>query len=75
MVNYCQKFIPEFSELAAPLPVLAKKDVCFKWHEEHQIAFDKLKIKLSCAPVLAYPQYDRIYKLQTNASHTALGWC
>ena len=73
MASYYRKFIPEFSEVAAPLTALTKKDARFKWLDEHQKAFDTLKIQLSSAPVLAYPQYDRIYKLQTDASHTALG--
>ena len=73
MAGYYRKFIPEFSEVAAPLTKLTKKDVRFEWGNPHQIAFECLKQQLASSPVLAYPRYDEEYKLQTDASNIALG--
>ena len=40
--NYYCRFIRNYSEKVQPLAELTKKDVPFKWTEEHQKAFDNL---------------------------------
>ena len=40
---------------------------------ECQKAFDTLVLELTQAPVLAYPQFNKSYVLETNASVTGLG--
>lgn len=42
-VNYLNRFIPNYSDITAPLRELIKKNVEFKWQIEQQQAFDKLK--------------------------------
>ena len=72
MVNYFRKFIPEFSRIAEPLNNLRKKDVKFRWEEAQQEAFDSLKRALISPPVLAVPNFQERFILQTDASATAL---
>ena len=45
----------------------------FFWMSEHKVAFDALKIALTTAPVLEYPDFNRKLILETDASLKGLG--
>ena len=66
--NY-RKFIPQFARIAEPLHHLTRKEVEFVWSE----TFDSLKHKLTVAPVLAYPSFDRDFVIETDASVKGIG--
>jgi transposase InsO family protein len=73
LCSYYRKFIEGFAEIAAPLHDLTKKNARFFWTEAHQLAFDELKGRLTSAPVLALPNDNDPYILDTDASDNALG--
>ena len=50
------------------IPPLAQNLPPFEWTLEHQESFEKLKHSLITAPVLAYPNYDKPFLLETDAS-------
>ncbi len=56
LVNYCSKFIPNFSTITALLWKLDRKKVPWTWDASHQEAFDQVKSSLSEQCTLAY--YD-----------------
>jgi hypothetical protein len=53
-VNYHRTFIKDLSRIAAPLTELTRNKP-WKWGEEQQTAFEKLKSALQTTPVLAIP--------------------
>ena len=73
LTSYYRKFIPGFARVAEPLHRLTRKDVEFSWTTDCQISFDTLKKKLTEAPLLAYPSFDRDFVLETDASIHGLG--
>ena len=73
MAGYYKQCIPGFATLALPLTELTKHREPFRWGDEEQQAFDKIKTALTQAPVLAHPQTDKPYILYTDASDKAIG--
>ncbi|CAG8466295.1 15105_t:CDS:2 [Cetraspora pellucida] len=73
LASYYRKFIPGFTRIAAPLNNLLKKVISYKWTSREQGAFELLKLKLTQAPLLAYPNFDHPIILFTDAFDIALG--
>jgi hypothetical protein len=63
----------DFSTIAAPLHELTKKGVSFNWCPTHQQAFDTLKSKLTQAPLLQLPDFDKMFELECDASGFGIG--
>ena len=53
--NFYRKFIPNFSNIVAPLNLLTRKNKPWNWTSLQQNAFDELKRIFSSAPVLHIP--------------------
>jgi len=70
---YYRQFVHQFAKVAEPLHHLTCKNVMFEWSQECQTTFEKLKRRLITAPVLAYPNFDLDFALETDASHQGLG--
>lgn len=49
------------------------KKTTWKWTDEEQTAFDKIKELLTSPPILAYPDYQKPFVLHTDASMDGLG--
>ena len=73
LASYYRRFIPQFSKIAEPLHNLTRKEVEFVWSEASQSALESLKCKLSVAPVLAYPSFEKNFVLETDACLQGLG--
>lgn len=75
LVGYYRRFIPHFSQIAAPLTDLTRKRMPIKveWTKECQYAFDRLKKCLVEYPILIPPDFDQPFVIQTDASEFGLG--
>jgi hypothetical protein len=72
ITNYHRKFIKGYSSIARPLHELTK-DVPYEWNTNCQEAFKTLQEALVMAPVLTIPRDNGKFRLETNASDTAMG--
>jgi hypothetical protein len=73
LVNYFQKFIEHYSEIAVPLTNLTRKSHPWVWTGRCQDAFKLLKQKLTEAPLLRTPDESLPYEVVTDASDLGLG--
>jgi hypothetical protein len=72
---YFKKFIRSHSKITSSVRRLLQKDQKFKWCEEQQSAFDKLKEEILKETVLIYPRPDsEEFTIWLNASSQALSF-
>ena len=76
--NYYRKFIKHYAQVKPLYQLLSgdnakakKKEV--EWSNKCEEAFLKLKEICSTMPVLAYADYQRLFKVHTDASESGLG--
>ena len=72
-VTYLSKFIPNLSEVDAPLRQLVKNDVEFAWQPAQQQAFDKLKQLCTHPSLLKFYDPARPVEIFSDASSMGLG--
>lgn len=75
MVGYYRVFIPQFSQIAAPLTdcLRGKGKGSWHWTAQCEEAFEELKGCLGKAPVLRAPDFQRPFSVATDASARGLG--
>ena len=66
--NFYRKFIPNFSNVVAPLNLLTRKDQPWAWTNLQQRAFDTLKAAFSSGPVLSIPDVTRPFSIMTDVT-------
>ena len=71
--SYYRRFIPNFASVAKPLIRLTEKKVSFDWTIEHENAWLRLRELMSETPILAYPDKDATFILDTDASDFGIG--
>ena len=73
LASYYRRLIQNFAKVANPLFALTRKDARFLWSTTCQEAFEELKQRLTSAPLLAFPDFDKSFVLETDASRIGLG--
>nr|GEW71402.1 retrotransposon protein, putative, Ty1-copia subclass [Tanacetum cinerariifolium] len=69
---YYRRFIRSYAIISKPLTSLLKKNA-FKWCEEAQTAFEELKLAMITAHVLALPNFDKEFMIETDALGGRIG--
>ena len=78
-MGHYRRFIKGFAQIAAPLYDIisgednAKKTERVELSAEAMEAFDRLKEVCLQAPILAFPDFDKPFLLETDASGKGLG--
>ena len=73
LAGYYRRFIRDFAHITVPLHALTSPKTPFGWTEEASEAFLRLKEALTTAPVLAFPDFDLPFIVETDASSRAVG--
>jgi hypothetical protein len=73
LAGFYRRFVKDFGSIAAPLNKLTKKDVPFVWGDAQQEAFMLLKDKLTHAPLLQLPNFNKTFELECDASNILYG--
>ena len=74
LCSYYRRFVHGFAEVAGPLHAMTRKNCRFSWTaQECEESFEKLKKALTSSPVLAMPNDEGEYILDTDASDTSIG--
>lgn len=73
MISWYRRFVDGFSEMTGPLSALLRKGKKFVWTDECEVAFQKIKDALVSAPILASPNFNYPFYVQTDASTFGLG--
>jgi transposase InsO family protein len=74
VASYSRRFVKNFSQIAAPLRELIKKDVSYKWTEQCQKAFEDLKYALTHPPALKIPEFGKEFEIACDSSISGIGW-
>ncbi|KMQ86252.1 reverse ribonuclease integrase, partial [Lasius niger] len=73
IASWYRRFIPHLTTITEPLTRLLKKNKRWEWGEEQSSAVQTIKEHLTTAPVLACPDFERPFVLQTDASSVGVG--
>jgi len=71
--NFYRRFIRNFAEIARPLHDLTKNTQTWQWNRAEENAFQTLKKAVASSPVLAHPNLDLGFRVETDASNYAYG--
>jgi len=72
LAGYYRRFVEGFSYIASPLTKLTQKGAPFRWSDECEESFQKLKTALTTAPVLVLPSASSSYTVYCDASRIGI---
>ena len=72
LTGYYRRFIKGYGVLAKPLIDLLKKG-SYIWSEKTQPAFEALKQAMVSAPVLALPDFNTLFVVESDVCHKGIG--
>ena len=73
IVNYCRYMWARRSHILHPLTALTSPKAKFKWTDVEQKAFDDIRRTVTHDTLLAYPDFNKRFDINTDANDYQLG--
>ena len=73
MVNFIKNYIPCKTEILVPIIKLTKKNQPWVWGDEHQKAFEEIKVKFAQFHMPCFPKLNIPFHLYLNACEYQMG--
>ena len=73
LVTYYRNMWPRQSHILAPLTDLLRTPKTFRWNDQCATAFEQMKSLIASDALLAYPDHNKPFHIETDASDFQLG--
>lgn len=71
----CSYFVPNYAQQVGPLYELLRDNVEFVWSPSQSTVFEQVKVALTQAIALSYPDYSKEWVIRTDGSKLGIGGC